>query len=271
VTSPTGTQAVDRAAQLLVEVTRHGGPVSFAELAAASGLAKSTVSRLLTALERHGLLRRDHAGRFAPGEIFVSYAWRGSAEADLVSIAQPVLADLGEQTGETINLGVPRDGGLVEQIAQVDSTYLIGGTNWVGLSEPLHCAALGKVLLAFGAAELPAGRLERRTPRTITSRNALAAELAAVRERGYAVTVEELEPGLVAVAAPVVGASGVVAALSVSGPVGRLAGRPLTHAAECCMSAGSSLSALLGNPAPLGYPTPAAPAATTPAATTPKN
>jgi IclR family transcriptional regulator, acetate operon repressor len=250
VSSPTGTQAVDRAAQLLVEITRRETPVSFAELTAASGLAKSTASRLLTALERNGLIRRDGAGRFAPGEVFVSYAWRGGAEADLVSIAQPVLAELGEQTSETINLGVPREGGLVEQIAQVDSTYLIGGTNWVGLAVPVHCAALGKVLLAFGAAGLPDGRLERRTPRTITSRSALAAELAAVRERGYAVTIEELEPGLVAVAAPVIGGSGVVAALSVSGPAGRLAGRPLTHAAASCMSAARTLSALLGHSAP---------------------
>src|ERR1700733_9796268 len=201
--SPTGTQAVDRAAQLLIQVARHRDPVTFTELTSASGLAKSTTSRLLTALERNGLVRRDPAGRFSPGEVFVSYACRGGVEADLVSLAQPVLARLGEQTGETVNLGVPRDGGLVEQIAQVDSRYLIGGTNWVGLAVPLHCAALGKVLLAFGAAELPKGRLEKRTDRTITSRTGLAAEPAAVRERGYAVTIEDLEPGLVAVAAPV--------------------------------------------------------------------
>ena len=184
-------------------MARHRDPVTFTELTSASGLAKSTTSRLLTALERNGLIRRDPAGRFSPGEVFVSYACRGGFEADLVSLAQPVLTRLGEQTGETVNLGVPRDGGLVEQIAQVDSRYLIGGTNWVGLTVPLHCAALGKVLLAFGAAELPRGRLEARTARTITSRSALAAELATARERGYAVTDEELEPGLVAVAAPV--------------------------------------------------------------------
>lgn len=249
-TSPTGTQAVDRAAQLLIQVARRRDPVTFTELTAASGLAKSTTSRLLTALERHGLVRRDPAGRFSPGEVFVSYAWRGGAEADLVSVAQPVLARLGEQTGETVNLGVPREGGLVEQIAQVDSRYLIGGTNWVGLAVPLHCAALGKVLLAFGSAELPGGRLEQRTDRTITSRTVLAAELAAVRERGYAVTVEELEPGLVAVAAPVFawGAT-VVAAVSVSGPASRLGPAELPAAATSCMAAARSVSALLGHDA----------------------
>ena len=71
------------------------------------------------------------------------------------------------------------------------------------MSVPLHCAALGKVLLAFGAAELPPGRLERRTAATLTSRAAIQADLDQVRQRGFAVTEEELEPGLVAVAAPV--------------------------------------------------------------------
>ena len=262
--SPNGTQAVDRAAQLLLEVV-HSGPVTFSELSATSGLAKSTTSRLLMALERNGLVQRDGRGGFRPGEVFVSYAWRSGAEAGLITVAQPYLDRLGRDTGETINLGVA-SGGMVEQIAQVDSTYLIGGTNWVGLSVPLHCAALGKVLLAYEAAELPPGRLARRTGNTITSRDALRAELAEVRRRGYAVTNEELEPGLVAVAAPVyrdggAGPSGsgvspgctvspragaVVAALSVSAPATRLTRSRIPAVATRCMAEASALSALLG-------------------------
>jgi IclR family acetate operon transcriptional repressor len=245
-TSPNGTQAVDRAAQLLIQVVHCSGPVTFTELTAASGLAKSTTSRLLMALERNGLVQRDGRGRFRPGEVFVSYAWRGGAEAGLITVAQPFLDRLGDATGETVNLGVASRG-MVEQVAQVDSTYLIGGTNWVGLSVPLHCAALGKVLLAYGAAELPPGRLTRRTSRTITSREALQADLAEVRRRGYAVTNEELEPGLVAVAAPVYrdGAT-VVAALSVSGPATRLARARIPAVAARCMTEARALSAVLG-------------------------
>jgi IclR family transcriptional regulator, acetate operon repressor len=246
VAGPTGTQAVDRAAQLLIKVVQAEGPVTFTELTVASGLAKSTTSRLLMALERNGLVRRDGDGRFRPGEVFVSCAWRGGAEAGLVDVAQPYLDRLGEGTGETINLGVARRG-MVEQIAQVDSTYLIGGTNWVGLAVPLHCAALGKVLLAYGAAELPPGRLERRTGRTITSRGALELDLREVRRRGYAVTDEELEPGLVAVAAPVFrnGAT-VVAALSVSAPASRLTPSRLPGVAARCAAEAAALSAALG-------------------------
>ena len=149
-----GTQAVDRAARLLTEVVHAADPMTFTGLSAATGLAKSTTSRLLLALERNGLVRRDDHGRFLPGEMFVSFAWRGGAEAGLVAVAQPFLERLGKATGETINLGVASNG-MVEQIAQVDSTYLIGGTNWVGMPVPLHCSALGKVLLAYGAAEPP--------------------------------------------------------------------------------------------------------------------
>ena len=73
-------------------------PASFTELTAASGLAKSTTSRLLMALERHQLVRRDDDGRFWPGELFVRYAWQGTAGADLVAVAQPFLDQLGELT-----------------------------------------------------------------------------------------------------------------------------------------------------------------------------
>ena len=245
--SPNGTQAVDRAARLLTEVVHAPGSVTFTELAAATGLAKSTTSRLLLALERNGLVRRDDSGRFRPGEMFVRFAWRGGAEAGLTEVAQPYLDRLGEATGETVNLGVGRDG-MVEQIAQVDSGYLIGATNWLGRAVPLHCSAAGKVLLAHGAAKLLAGRLERCTDQTITSRAVLEAELAAVRERGFAVIDGELEPGLVAVAAPIHRDGGaVVAALSVSGPGTRLTPPRIADVAAACVAQARSLSQVLGH------------------------
>jgi len=162
-------------------------------------------------------------------------------------VAQPFLERLGKATGETINLGVASGNGMVEQIAQVDSTYLIGGTNWVGLSVPVHCSALGKVLLAYGAAQLPIGTLERCTDKTITSEAALRTDLATVRARGYAVTDEELEPGLIAVAAPIRGYDGaVMAALSVSGPTTRMNRDGLPAVAGYCAEEAAALSAVLG-------------------------
>ena len=179
--------------------------------------------------------------------MFVSFAWRGGADTSLVAVAQPFLDRLGKATGETVNLGVAA-GNAVEQIAQVDCAYLIGGTNWVGRPVPLHASGLGKVLLAYGAAKLPPGELERCTDKTITSEAALRADLAAVRARGYAVTDEELERGLIAFAAPVFRYDGtVVAALSVSAPTTRMTREAAANAARHCVDEAAGLSAALGH------------------------
>jgi IclR family acetate operon transcriptional repressor len=254
--NPSGTQAVDRAAKLLAEVVHSMVPVTFTELTIASGLAKSTTSRLLLALERNGLVRRDEIGRFLPGEMFVGFAWRGGADTSLVAVAQPFMEQLGKSTGETVNLGVAgasrADGQqaampMAETIAQVDCTYLIGGTNWVGLSVPLHASALGKVLLAYGAAQLPAGPLSRVTEKTVTTEATLRADLAGVRARGFAVSDEELEPGLLAIAAPVFRYDGaVVAALSVSAPTSRIRRDTATAVARRCVEEAAGLSSALG-------------------------
>jgi len=243
--NPTGTQAIDRAASLLVRVIEADAPQTFSRLLTESGLPKSTASRLLSALERHGLLRRDARGAFVPGPVLTRYAGRAGI-ADLVTAVQPTLERLGEKTGETVNLAVPVADG-VEQVAQVDSRYLLGATNWVGLRVPLHCSALGKVFVAYGAAELPRGPLERRTQHTITDRARLAAQFAEIRRTGYGVAAEELEPGLIAVAAPVRGRGGqVIAALSVSGPSIRLTPDRITEIGELLVSESEAFSASLG-------------------------
>jgi DNA-binding IclR family transcriptional regulator len=245
-TRPTGSQAIDRAASLLRQVVDSTDPVTFTELTTSTGLAKSTTSRILSALERNGLIRRDGSGAFRPGDAFVRYALRSNTETDLIGVARPYLDRLGEITGETINLGVVHKG-MVEQIAQVDSRYVLGGTNWLGRSEPLHCTALGKVFLASGAAVLPAGRLARLTLKTITRRSALEANLSEVLRRGYALADEELEPGLVAIAAPVRrDGRAAIAAISVSGPSTRFGPSRLAEVAAQCMAEANSLSAVLG-------------------------
>lgn len=244
--APTGTQAVGRAARLLTEIVDAGAAVTFSELSRRTGLAKSTTSRLLVALERAGLVRREH-GAFVAGDLFDRHAWSSGGDTGLARLAQPFLDRLGAATGETVNLGVAR-GGAVEQIAQVDSAYLLATTNWVGRRVPLHASALGKVLLAYGATELPPGRLERCTARTVTNRAALGAELGEVRRRGFAVTDEELETGLIAVATPVLGHGSVpVAALSVSAPATRLAADALSDAVRACVHESTALSQLLAH------------------------
>jgi DNA-binding IclR family transcriptional regulator len=219
-----GTQAVDRAAQVLLAVIDAAEPPTPGEIQAATGLAKSTLSRLVGSLERHCLVSRDPDGRVRPGVALQRYAHSSRRDDDLRALADPHLHALAEATGETVNLAVLVDG-EVEQLAQVDSRYFLGSVNWVGQRVPLHCSAQGKVFLAAGA-ELPPGPLERRTSNTICDRAALADEVRRHRDRGWALADGELEPGLVALAAPILERGGdVVAALSVSGPSLRLHAR----------------------------------------------
>lgn len=220
----TGTQAIDRAAELLGLVVRADQPPAFGDLVADTGLAKSTASRLLQALERHRLVHRDDSGAYAPGSLFALYATRHEPVDELISLARPTMQKLNDSTGETVNLAVLR-GSTVVQVAQIDSTFILSTRNWVDVDVPPHCSALGKVFYAAGCIPLPSEPFERRTDHTITRREALEHELTTVRRLGYAVTLGELEIGLDGIAAPVTGDGAVIAAIGVSGPADRIGHR----------------------------------------------
>lgn len=245
-----GSQAVDRASALLTLVVESGVPRTFTSLVNELGLAKSTTSRLLQALERSRLVQRDQAGAFRPGALFSVYAARPSAVHDLAELARPTLERLGDLSEETVNLAIPRGSELVE-IAQVDSRYVVGATNWVGVDVPAHCTALGKVLYAYGALPLPRGNLERRTAHSPVDRAQLDHALVEVRRRGWAGSLDELEVGLTAVAAPVRAVDGaVVAAVSVSGPTTRINDRGITALGDLLIAEVRGLSAQLGHRPP---------------------
>jgi DNA-binding IclR family transcriptional regulator len=246
-TQPTGTQSVERGAQLLVHVVESAEPPSVGELAALTGLPKSTTSRLVAALERQGLVQRDGGrGSLRPGPVLLRYARRDAASPDLVELAAAALERLAGASGETANLGVATPL-AVEMLDQRDSRHILGSTNWVGQRVPHHGSVIGKVFLADGGLPLPEGPLERLAPRTITDAGALARELEAVRARGYATAVDELEPGLWAVAAPIRDASGtVVAALSISGPTVRLHDGLLDELGRLVRDEASTLSIRIG-------------------------
>ena len=121
-----GAQSIDRAAELLSLVIRADQPVTYTDLVETTGLARSTVSRLLAALERNGLLERTRDGAFRGGAMFTYYATRFDRVEALVAVAQPYLERVAEHTGETVNLGVPR-GDTVVHAVQIDSKYRRGG------------------------------------------------------------------------------------------------------------------------------------------------
>ena len=196
-----GTQAIERAAELLVGVVESSSPVSVGELSQRSGLPKSTTSRLVGALERRGLVQRSGDRRVAPGPVLLRYASRDASQA-LVELAQPSLRRLADESGETINLAVPGPDG-VEHLAQEDTAHLVGVTDWVGRRVPFELAANGKCFLAFGGGGVD--------------------DAEQIRSRGYATSIDELEVGLSAVSSPVFDKAGAaIAALSISGPTARL-------------------------------------------------
>jgi DNA-binding IclR family transcriptional regulator len=237
-----GAQAIDRAARILVRLVESDEAVTLNGVMAETSLPKTTAARLLRALERNGLAERRQGGGFRPGPVLVEYARRDASVGDLATIAWPFLTDLGVRTGETANIGIPTPGG-VARLAQVDSDHPLGAGNWVGRRIPLHASSMGKVFMAFGAAQPPFGRLARLGPGTITTIGDLLAELERVRRDGYATTWEELEDGLCSTAAPVRGSRGsVIAAVSISSPTVRTTRDRLAELSRMVVEASAALS-----------------------------
>ncbi len=249
-----GTQAIDRAARILVGLIESDDYVSLATIIERTGLSKSTAARLLRALERSGLAQRGPNGGFRPGRVLIEYARRETSVADLAELAAPFLERQRRETGETANIAIPLPGG-VTRLAELESAHPLGAGNWPGVRIPLHASAMGKIFMAFGAAQPPFGRLARLAPNTITNVPDILVELERVRESGYATTWEELEEGLCSVAAPVRGSRGtVIAAMSVSAPTVRITREELEALAQPLMGAADELSARLGFAGPVREP-----------------
>jgi IclR family transcriptional regulator, acetate operon repressor len=138
----TGTQAVDRGARLLRLVLESVAPVAVGDLAREAELPKSTASRLLSSLERHGLVRRSGTrGPIVPGPVMLRYARRGTLERSLAELAQAPLEVLARESGETVNLAVPGAQG-VEHLAQVETRHFLGTGQWVGRIVPYETTAV---------------------------------------------------------------------------------------------------------------------------------
>jgi IclR family transcriptional regulator, acetate operon repressor len=231
-----GTTAIDRGADLLLRVLESEQPVALTDLASAAGLPKSTASRLVSALERRGLIEQDgERGRLRPGPAILRVAERSMLERSLVEMSRSALDVLAEATGETINLSVPGPDG-VEHIAQVDSRHFLGAGQWLGRAVGYEHSANGKVFAAFG-----------RAPAWAVGATA-DGDLQAVRRDDFATSIDELEVGLSAIAVPVRGArSEVIAALSISGPTLRMPPERIAELRTTLTSEARTLSRRLGH------------------------
>ena len=237
----TGVGVLDRCVALLDLLA--AGPRSLRAVAEASGLPRPTAHRLLVALEAHRLVGRDASGAFRLGPRLTELAAVAGPELDLASVAGPVLDRLHRATGESVQLYV-RSGDHRLCIAARDAGTGLRDSVPVGALLPLAAGSGGKDLLAWspdsGGHELH----ELHGPHAPA-----AAELTAVRERGYADSVAEREPGVASVSAPVLRDGVLLGALCVSGPVSRLGQAPGDTLGPQVAAAAADLSRQFTHPA----------------------
>ena len=225
-------KSVDRALALLELVAHEREPRTARELAEISRIERTTCYRLLSTLEHRRFVERDPATQaYSLGLAATGLANTAAHHGALVRRARPVLEEVSNQTGQTVSLGVSQQWSAVV-IDEVYPPNPIRLASYLNMPLPLHCTSNGKVILArLNQVELDAylaRPLEKATEHTITSVRKLRQEVETVRERGFAVAINELVEGISAVAVPILDARNeLVGTLTISGlgyqlPPGRL-------------------------------------------------
>lgn len=217
----TGTEAVDRALDLLDALAEARGPVGVTALARAVGLPKSTVHRLLAALVRRGLVEQFDAG-YRLGVRLVALGLGVLASEPVVEAAEPVLETLARDLGETCFLVGARAQKLVV-LAKAEGTGLLRVAPRVGAEVPVHATAAGRIYLAFApdAVRIPREPFPAYTPRTPTTARALEVHIARVRREGIDANVGEWVDGLAVVSAPIIARGALASVLACAMPTTR--------------------------------------------------
>lgn len=222
---PQGAQAALRAVRLLKIFTNERPEMSLAELSRTSGLNKTTTHRLLRALQSESLIDRNPAtSSYSLGAGLMALGVQALASNDLRRRVRPVLRTLARETGETATLEVPFEDSMLI-LDEVAGNHVLGSAGNIGTRWPIHATSTGKVWLAFDETGMDrlGDTLKPLTANTLTDKDALQPQLAEIRRRGYAITVDELEEGFAAVATIIRGGLGdVQGALSIGGPAQRL-------------------------------------------------
>ena len=229
-----GVGVLDKTVAVLA--TLESGPASLAQLVTATGLARPTAHRIAVALERHRIVARDSQGRFVLGPRIAELA-TAAGEDRLLAIAQPILVQLRDLTGESAQL-YRRQGSSRICVAAAERATGLRDTVPVGSVLPMSAGSAAQVLLAWEEPE--------RVNQGLKGARFTATSLAQVRRRGWAASVAEREAGVASVSAPVCGQGGkIIAAISVSGPIERLTRSPGRLHSAAVVSAGEKISALL--------------------------
>jgi len=232
---------------LVLDTLADAGELGTNEVARRTGMTPSTVSRQLGTLAASGLVERvSSTGRYRLGIRIVHLANAVLARLDVREVARPHLGALVEATGETATLSVPGDDDAIT-VDFVPGSHQVQPVSRLGRPSIAHATSAGKVMLAFSGRELPEGPFRAYTPRTIADPRALAREVEAVRERGWAQAVGEREPGLTAIAAPIRSARGDLEAIvALQGPSSRFDDAAVEAALPLLLERADAISRELG-------------------------
>lgn len=223
-----GNKSLKRAVELLLYMAASPGPLSFTQIAKATGMGKATANRFLTTLEELGMIHRHpDTGKYRLGLAALRIGIAAGNQLELRHELRPFLAELTRRTGETSNLVVWESTHPVF-IDNVESPQNLRMYSRVGRQTHPYCTSVGKVFLAyrdraFLDSIFEAVPFEARTPKSITSKEKFLQELESVRQQGYATDDEEAEVGARCVGAPIFDSTGqVIATISISGPSSRI-------------------------------------------------
>jgi len=236
-----------RAIGLLKTFSRGHPALSLAELCDELGLARTTVHRLLSALESEDLVARDPlTGAYQLGPAVIALGSQALLDNDLRRVVQPELEALAAETGETATLEILA-GDQILILSEVKGRHLVTIAPEAGTMWPIHTTSTGKAILAALPAdhrrELLHPPLHRFTPSTITGVRALLKEVENVVERGYSTAIGEIESGAAAVAAALLDAKGSpLGAISLGGPVTRLTDERMAEMGAVLQSRAALLS-----------------------------
>ena len=249
-------QTIKRTSLILDILGQSPQGISIRELSAKIKLPKGTTHRLLSSLSYFGYVRQDSKTRnYFLGLKLVELGNLLLSQLDLRKEAEPFLRDLAERTKETVHM-VFLDRGEIVYIDKVELDHNPSGLRMasrVGLRNPAHSSAVGKVLLSHLPEEELNGLIKekglpKRTENTITDLIQLKEHLKAVRTQGYAIDDEENEKGIRCVAAPLYNEIGkVVAAISISAPAFRVTKKVIQESLKKeVMETASKISERLG-------------------------
>jgi len=244
-------KTVAKVLDLLEHLAAAKRAVSISELAVMTGFNVSTAHRLMQTLARRNYVEQDpttRAYRLGSRLLELGSAYAGSL--DLIGAARPLIEDLRDFAGETVHLAILSDRDVVE-ICTAAGRQAVTVSRGTGRRDPAHCTATGKVLLAcLPPSELEkffaAGPLRSLTPRSITDRDELVAELERVREAGFAIDDEELSADLCCIGVPVRNRSGrTAAALSFAMPKARFHSRSVSEWVKMLTETSARISSAL--------------------------